>query len=182
MEMESVDICLLPYKLTEDKKAFFFWHWLTHSVLEKRDSVCVCILGREGCWVFASKALVVVWTVMYLTSYSDYLTSYHEPLPLYNCNGWLDVKHQVTCLPWTIFTTLYYRCHTGLKNVSCDHCCTNQRRLLFFRPGACQWKLEAGPVEQGGQAARHCAEGQEVWFWGWAGFAFPWIWLLKNKK
>ena len=76
-----MDICLLPYKPTEDKQAPFFGHCLTHLVLEKRDSVCVCILGREGCCVFASKALVVVWMAMYLTSYSDYLTSYHEPLP-----------------------------------------------------------------------------------------------------
>ena len=36
--------------------------------------VCVraraCVLGREGSWVFAGGALVVVWTAMYLTGYS----------------------------------------------------------------------------------------------------------------
>ena len=55
--------------------------------------VCVCVLGREGSWVFASTALVVVWTAMYLTSYSDYLTGFHEP------------------------PSPPYRCHTSFKNV-----------------------------------------------------------------
>ena len=32
---------------------------------------CVCVLDREGSWVVASTALVVVWTAMYLTGYSD---------------------------------------------------------------------------------------------------------------
>ena len=59
----------------------------------ERVCVCVCILGREKSWVFASTALGVVWTAMYLNGHSDYLTSFHEPL-----------------LP-------PYRCHTGLKNV-----------------------------------------------------------------
>ena len=54
-------------------------------------SVCVHGLGREGSWVFASTALVVVWMAMYLTRYSEYLTGFHEPL----------------CLP--------YGCHTDLK-------------------------------------------------------------------
>ena len=39
-----------------------------------RERVCVSALGEEGSWVFASTALVVAWTAMYLTSYSDYLT------------------------------------------------------------------------------------------------------------
>ena len=34
--------------------------------------VCVraraCVLGREGSWVFAGAALVVVWTAMYLAT------------------------------------------------------------------------------------------------------------------
>ena len=43
--------------------------------------VCVrCVLGGEGSWVFASTALVVVWTAMYLTRYSDYLTGFRESL------------------------------------------------------------------------------------------------------
>ena len=54
--------------------------------------VCVYVLGREWSWVFASTALVVVWTAIYLTSYSDYLTGFHEPL------------------------STPYRCHTSLKN------------------------------------------------------------------
>ena len=53
--------------------------------------VYVCVLGGEWNRVFASTALVVVWMAMYLTSYSDYLTGFHEPL----------------CLP--------YGCHTDLK-------------------------------------------------------------------
>ena len=39
----------------------------------------MCVLDREGSRVFVSAALVVVLTVMYLTSYSDYLASFHEP-------------------------------------------------------------------------------------------------------
>ena len=43
--------------------------------------VCVHVLGGEGSWVFASTALVVIQTAMYLTGYSDYLTScFWEPL------------------------------------------------------------------------------------------------------
>ena len=34
---------------------------------------CACVLDREESWSFASRAGVVVWTAMYLTSYSDYL-------------------------------------------------------------------------------------------------------------
>ena len=41
--------------------------------------VCVCVPDREGSRVFVSAALVVVLMVMYLTSYSDYLASFHEP-------------------------------------------------------------------------------------------------------
>ena len=41
---------------------------------------CVCVLDREGRWVFASRALVVVRTAVYLTSYSDHLTGFREPL------------------------------------------------------------------------------------------------------
>ena len=40
--------------------------------------VRVYVLGRERSWVFASTSLVVVWTAMYLTGYSDYLTGFHH--------------------------------------------------------------------------------------------------------
>ena len=77
---------------------------MQHSSTQERVAVhaCkrVCVLRRERSWVFASTALVVLaaWMAMYLTGYSDCLTSFREPLSL----------------PW--------RCHTGLKNVWCDHC------------------------------------------------------------
>ena len=55
--------------------------------------VCVFVLNREGSCVFASRALVVVWTAVYLTAYSDCLTAcsdcltgFREPLsPPYRC-------------------------------------------------------------------------------------------------
>ena len=59
--------------------------------------VRVYVLGREWSWVFASTALVVVWTAMYLTRHSDYLTGFHEPL------------------------STSYICHTGLKTVYHNH-------------------------------------------------------------
>ena len=34
----------------------------------------VCVLDRQGNWVFACTALVIVWTAVYLTGYSDYVT------------------------------------------------------------------------------------------------------------
>ena len=34
-------------------------------------SVYVCVLDEEGSWVLASRALVVVWTAVYLTGYWD---------------------------------------------------------------------------------------------------------------
>ena len=36
-----------------------------------RVCVCVCVLDREGSWLVARTALIVVWTAMYLTGYSD---------------------------------------------------------------------------------------------------------------
>ena len=52
-----------------------------------RASVCICGLGREGSWMFASTALVVAQMAVYLTGSSDYLTGFHEPLlPLYSCH------------------------------------------------------------------------------------------------
>ena len=73
----------------------------------ERERVCVCVggcwwvcvwvwgggLDREWSRVFASTAMVVGWTAMYLTGYSDYLTSFCEPL------------------------STPYTCHTGLKKV-----------------------------------------------------------------
>ena len=50
-----------------------------------RESMRACVFSRgEGSWVFASKALIVVYNTyiggVYLTSNSDRLTSFHEPL------------------------------------------------------------------------------------------------------
>ena len=43
----------------------------------------MCVLDGEGSIAFAGRALVVVQTTMYLTSYTDYyLTGFHEPLLL----------------------------------------------------------------------------------------------------
>ena len=58
-----------------------------------RVCVCVCVLDGEGSRVVAGAALVVVWTAVYLTSYSVCLTGFQEPL------------------------SPPYTCHTGLKNV-----------------------------------------------------------------
>ena len=51
------------------------WHVFAHACVSVCACVwtCACVLDREGSWAFASRALVVVWTAMYLTSYSDYL-------------------------------------------------------------------------------------------------------------
>ena len=43
------------------------------------ERVCMCVLDKEGRWMLASTALVVVWTAMYLTGCSNYLTGFHEP-------------------------------------------------------------------------------------------------------
>ena len=62
--------------------------------------VCVCmhmcVLAREWNWVLASIALVVVSMSVWLTGYSDYLTSLYQPL------------------------SAPYSCHTGLKKVCPD--------------------------------------------------------------
>ena len=55
--------------------------------------LCVPVLHSDGSWVFASTDVIVAWTVMYLTGYSDCLTGFHEQF------------------------SPPYRCHTGLKNV-----------------------------------------------------------------
>ena len=79
-----------------------YFIWLVLKTKQKRSTVrgcvCVSVLGREGNWVFASKALVVVWTTMYLTGYSDWLTGFGGPL------------------------SPPYRCHTSLKNVKVPPC------------------------------------------------------------
>ena len=40
--------------------------------------VCVCVLDREGSRMFASTAVVVVWTALYLTGYNNCLTGFRE--------------------------------------------------------------------------------------------------------
>ena len=50
-----------------------------------RESVCVRevpVTAGEGSRMFASIALVLLWMAVYLTSYSDCLTSFCEPLSL----------------------------------------------------------------------------------------------------
>ena len=42
--------------------------------------VCACVLDREGSWVFTSTAPEVIWTAVHLTSYSNDLTGFREPL------------------------------------------------------------------------------------------------------
>lgn len=39
------------------------------STMTEGVSVYVCVLDEKGSWVFASRALVVVWTAVYLTGY-----------------------------------------------------------------------------------------------------------------
>ena len=57
--------------------------------------VCVCVVDGEGNRMFTSRAVTVVQTTVYLTSYSDGLTGFLESL-------------------------LPPRCHSGLKNVLHD--------------------------------------------------------------
>ena len=58
-----------------------------HACVRACMPVCVCVLGREGSWVFTSTALAVVWTAMSLTGYSDCLTNFHETfLPPCRCH------------------------------------------------------------------------------------------------
>ena len=69
--------------------------------------VYVCVLERKGNRVFASRTLVVVWTAVYLTGYSDWLTGFWEPLLLpYSCHtclknakfsGQLNLDVKLTC-------------------------------------------------------------------------------------
>ena len=45
----------------------------------EREYVSMCVLDKKGRWMLASTALVVVWTAMYLTGCSNYLTGFYEP-------------------------------------------------------------------------------------------------------
>ena len=57
--------------------------------------VCVRVLDGEGRWVFASTAVEVVWMAGHLTSYSDYLTGFCEPLlPPYRCHQFVECLAQ----------------------------------------------------------------------------------------
>ena len=60
--------------------------------------MCGWVLDGEGSWLFASTALVVVWTAMYLMGHYDYLIGFHEPpLPPYRtCTG-LNFFSAITC-------------------------------------------------------------------------------------
>ena len=42
--------------------------------------VCVCVLGKEGSRMFASRALLVEQTAVYLTGYCDCLPGILKPL------------------------------------------------------------------------------------------------------
>ena len=86
--------------------------------------LCVCmhafmhVLQGKGSRVVASRALAVVQTALHLTSYSDCLTSFHEPL------------------------SPSYRHHSGLKNVKCDHCIQKaclSLCLIHFCPHLLPW-------------------------------------------
>ena len=46
--------------------------------------VCVCVLDGEGSWLFANTTLVVVWTAMSPTGYSDCLTGHSDCLTGYS--------------------------------------------------------------------------------------------------
>ena len=67
--------------------------------------VCVCVLDGEGSKLCASGVLVEVQMAVYLTSHSDYLTNFHEPLlPNYRCitpiskiSNAITEKHITTC-------------------------------------------------------------------------------------
>ena len=93
--------------------------------------VCVCVcVDREEIWVFAGTALVIVWTAVSLTSspYSDYLTSFHEPLsPPYRCYTVWKMSNVITgqhleslkniMKVWKMSGLITGQHHEGLKNV-----------------------------------------------------------------
>ena len=64
--------------------------------------VCMhaCVSGKERSQVFASTALAVVWSAMYLAGYGDYLTSFWElPLPSLSYKYRIRLKN-VWCHQW----------------------------------------------------------------------------------
>ena len=88
---------------------------------------CVCVLGRERSWVFASTALAVAWMSMYQTGSSDYLIAFHEPLlPLYRCHWfekcsvhWLINHVRLTCKSIvTGCVCIYVWTHSAWKTAS----------------------------------------------------------------
>ena len=80
------------------------------ALLESVCGVCACVCVCVGSLVFASTALVVVWTAMCLTSCSDCLTGFHEPL------------------------SPAYICHTRLKTVQHDHCTCPYVSTVYHLP------------------------------------------------
>ena len=62
----------------------------------------ICVPDREGSWVFATTSLVVLWIAMQLAAYSDYLTTFYEPL------------------------LALLRCHASLKDAECDRSGTDE--------------------------------------------------------
>ena len=51
-----------------------------YECVRVNECACVCVLYWEESWVFACTDLVVAWTAVYPTGYSEYLTGFHEPL------------------------------------------------------------------------------------------------------
>ena len=72
----QLSFCSIDYKKTKNK--------CSTLTSENPCGVCLCMQEciTEGGWVHASTSLVVAWVAMYLTSYSDHLTAFHEPLSL----------------------------------------------------------------------------------------------------
>ena len=69
-------------KQKQNKHVKWMQHEARHMTCECvwKHAMCICVLDGEGSRVVASRALVVVWKAMYLTSYSDWLAIFHEPL------------------------------------------------------------------------------------------------------
>ena len=68
---------------------------MQHTDSQERACVCVFLAGKGAGHLLIQ--VVVAWTAMYLTSYSDYLTGFCEP------------------------SSQPYRCHTSLENVVHNH-------------------------------------------------------------
>ena len=76
--------------------------WLCVCVVTVVSYLCVHVLNRAGSKVLFSRALVVVQTAVYLTGYSDYLTSLHEPF--HHIINVTPVE-KIWCDHWGIFFT-----------------------------------------------------------------------------